>query len=96
MRSLAAFVLSLCNLCEAEGRVLRGNVQDVSLGCAVAGIGLLFVAAALTLVVISIYEGLLAVLPMPACLLIMAGVCALIAGILLFVAKKWLRPGTGQ
>lgn len=94
MKSLAELVLSLCDLCEAEGRVLRENVRNIGLGCAIAGIGLLFVAAAMALVAISIFEGLLAILPLPACLLILAVVCMLIAGGFFLASKKWLIPKT--
>lgn len=91
MKRLTELVLRLCDLGEAEGRVLRENAKTVGIGCALAGLGLVFAAAAFALIAISVYSGLLAILPMPACLLILALFCAVIALLFLFYASKWLK-----
>ncbi len=89
----AELILSLCDLLEAEGRVLRENAQNIGLGCAIAGIALLFVAAALALVTIAAFEGLLAILPVSAVLLIVAAICIAIALCLFLAARKWFNKG---
>lgn len=91
MKGLTELVLRLCDLGEAEGRVLRENIKTVGIGCSIAGIGLVFAAAAFALIAISVFFGLLVILPMPVCLLILASLCAIIAYCFLFFASKWLK-----
>ncbi len=97
MKSLAELALSLCDLLEAEGQVLRENARNLAFGCAVAGIGLIFLAGAAALVAIAVYEGLLSILPMPVCLLILAAFCACIAFAIFAVSRIWLKtPSSGK
>lgn len=92
MKSLAELVLSLCDLGEAEGRLLRENVRNIGIGCGIAGIALLFASACIGLLIISAFDSLLAIIPLPLCLLIAAFLCALAAFILFLLAKRWLAP----
>lgn len=97
MKGLAELVLSLCDLLEAEGQVLRENARSLGLGCAIAGIGMIFLVGAAALVVIAVYEGLLSILPMPVCLLVLAAFCACIALAMFVASRIWLKtPSSGK
>lgn len=89
MKSVAELALSLCDLIEAEGRLLRVNIQRTGRGCGIMAIGLVFVAAALAFLTAAIYVWLADWLSRPAALLIMAGVCVLFAAILIWSANAW-------
>lgn len=92
---MAELVLSLCDLLEAEGRLLRQNVRRTGSGCALAGIGLVFIAAALAFLVAAIYKALSLILAPPLVMLILGCICAMIAAIFFWSAKKCL-PKTRQ
>ena len=72
MKGLAGLVLSLFDLCEAEGRLLQENV---------------FGAVALAFLVASAYTSLRLFIAAPIALAIMAVICACIAGVMLWSVK---------
>lgn len=85
MKGLAEFVLSLCDLAEAEGRVFRENVFRVGIGCILAALGLLFIGASLAFIAASFYHALLTITSTPMALLAISAFCAFIGFILLWL-----------
>lgn len=79
MKGLAGLVLSLCDLAEAEGRLLRDNIRRVGTGCALSFIAILFIGAALAFLVAAIYAAIANYTSGPLAWLIMCGVCFLIS-----------------
>lgn len=93
---MAELVLSLCDLLEAEGRLLRQNITRTGAGCGIAGIGLLFVCGALLFLTAAVYEILAMYMPKPLVLLVMCAICGLIAVILIIWSGKKCLPKRSQ
>lgn len=92
MKGLAELVVSLCDLCEAEGRLLEAGILRTVRRAALLSLGLLFGAAALALLLAALYALLTSLLPTPAALALLGCASAAIAGLLLWGA----RGGTAQ
>ena len=88
MEKLAEIIVSLFNLLEAEGRLLRANVlRSIRLaGVTAVGIGLLFTAAGF--LVAALYSLLAIVMPVPAALALVGVGCLIAAMLLLWIPKK--------
>lgn len=87
MKGLAELVLSLCELCEAEGRLLQENVLRTLRRALLLSLGLIFGAAALAFLVAATYVTLSTLLPKQYALCLMAFVCTGIAILLCFNAR---------
>ncbi|WP_300926841.1 hypothetical protein [uncultured Desulfovibrio sp.] len=72
MKGLAELVVSLCDLCEAEGRLLQEGVLRTVRRTVTLTLGLLFGAAALALLLAALYALLTSFMPVPAALLLSA------------------------
>lgn len=96
MKKLAALFLRFCDLLEAEGRLLKQNVQIVGLGCGLSALGFAAAGAALVFLVIAIYKALSDILSPVIVLLILALVCAIMAGVTFWSAKKCVQKGSGS
>lgn len=96
MKGLAELVVSLCDLCEAEGRLLEAGILRTVRRAALLSLGLLFGAAALALLLAALYALLTALLPRPAALALLGGASAGIAGILLWSARGGAAPDAGE
>lgn len=93
MKGLAGLVLSLFDLCEAEGRLLQESVVTTVQRSVILTLGLVFGAAALAFLVASAYTSLRLFIAAPVALAIMAVICACIAGIMLWsVRRKKKKP----
>ena len=66
MKGLAELVVSLCDLCEAEGRLLQEGVLRTVRRTVTLTLGLLFGAAALALLLAALYALLTSFMPVPA------------------------------
>lgn len=88
MNSLAELILSLCDLVEAEGRLLKTNILRLFRSCVIGLIGLLFGAAALAFFVGAIYNILVEFMPQYAALAIVGLVCIVICAVLVWSAGK--------
>lgn len=93
MKGMAELVLSLCELAEAEGRVLRTNVQRMGKGCALVTIAFFFLTLALIFVLVAIYDILAIWLPKAVLLLIMGFITALLAMVFFALARKNSKTG---
>lgn len=91
MKKLTSLVLGLCDLLEAEGRVLKWNVKTIGVGCGLCAVGLIFGGIALGFMVAAICNALGDILPTWVILLIGAIICGILAGIILWGAKKWMQ-----
>lgn len=89
MQGLTNFVLSLCNLMEAEGRLLQENVLRAFTRCLLllAGIGFTLTAACLFLS--AIYKALLLIISPIWATLILGVLFLLLAVIFIWSALKW-------
>ena len=87
MKGLAELVVSLCDLCEAEGRLLEAGILRTVRRVGLLSLGLLFGAAALALLLAALYALLTALLPTSAALALLGGASAAIAGLLLWMAR---------
>ena len=104
MKGLAELVVSLCDLCEAEGRLLEAGILRTVRRVALLSLGLLFGAAALALLLGALYALLTSLLPTPAALALLGGASAAIAAILLWSARgaspkagvRKRMPGSGE
>lgn len=92
MKGLAELVVSLCDLCEAEGRLLEAGILRTVRRAALLSLGLLFGAAALALLLGALYAGLTALVPTPAALALLGCASAAIAGIFLWRARGGAAP----
>ncbi|MDE6734371.1 MAG: hypothetical protein K2J64_02760 [Desulfovibrio sp.] len=92
MKGLAELVVSLCDLCEAEGRLLEAGILRTVRRAGLLSLGLLFGAAALALLLGALYALLTSLLSTPAALGLLGGASAVIAALLLWGA----RGGTAQ
>lgn len=88
MKGLAGLVISLFDLCEAEGRLLQESVIATVQRSVILTLGLIFGAAALAFLVASAYTSLRLFIAAPIALAIMAVICACIAGIMLWSVKR--------
>ena len=93
MKGLGELVVSLCDLCEAEGRLLEAGILRTVRRAALLSLGLLFGAAALALFLAALYALLTALLPTPAALALLGCASAAIAGLFLWNARG--RSPTG-
>lgn len=91
LKGLAELVLSLCDLVEAEGRLLKQGVNRTGRGCVLSAIALLFIGAALAFVIAAIYEALAGIVPRPVAFLVLAAACALTAFVVLWSAQKCIK-----
>lgn len=97
MKGLAELVVSLCDLCEAEGRLLQEGVLRTVRRTVTLMLGLLFGAAALALLLAALYSLLTSFMPVPAALAVLALASAVIAACLLLSARSGAAPaGVGQ
>ena len=87
VKGLAGLVVSLCDLCEAEGRLLEAGILRTVRRVGLLSLGLLFGAAALALILGALYALLTSLLPTPAALALLGGASAVIAAILLWSAR---------
>lgn len=87
MKGLAELVVSLCDLCEAEGRLLEAGILRTVSRAGLLSLGLLFGAAALALLLAALYALLTALLPRPAALGLLGCASAAIAGLFLWMAR---------
>ena len=94
MKGLAELVVSLCDLCEAEGRLLEAGILRTVRRAGLLSLGLLFGAAALALLLAALYALLTALLPRPAALALLGCASAAIAGLLLWNARG--KAGQGR
>lgn len=88
MKGLAGLLLSLFDLCEAEGRLLQESVVATVQRSVILTLGLAFGAAALAFLVASAYTVLRLYIAAPVALTIMAAICASIAGVMLWSVKR--------
>lgn len=79
MKGLAELVVSLFDLCEAEGRLLQESILATARHVGLLFLGLLFGAAALALLLAALYALLNAFLSAEAVLGILGAACAVIA-----------------
>lgn len=91
MKGLAELVLSLCDLIEAEGRLLRKSVKRTGQGCVLSAVGIIFIGAALAFLVAAAYEAVAALVPAPVAFLILAAMCGLFAAGILWSARQCTR-----
>ena len=87
MKGLAELVVSLCDLCEAEGRLLEAGILRTVRRVGLLSLGLLFGAAALALLLAALYALLTALLPTPAALVLLGCASAALAGLFLWMAR---------
>ena len=87
MKGLAELVVSLCDLCEAEGRLLEAGILRTVRRVAFLSLGLLFGAAALALLLAALYALLTVFLPTPAALALLGTASAGVAACLLLGAR---------
>ena len=96
MKGLAELVVSLCDLCEAEGRLLESGILRTVRRVGLLSLGLLFGAAALALLLAALYALLTALLPRPAALGLLGAASAVIAGLLLWGARGRAAQDAGE
>ncbi|MDE7371531.1 MAG: hypothetical protein K2N07_07310, partial [Desulfovibrio sp.] len=96
MKGLAELVVSLCDLCEAEGRLLEAGILRTVRRAGLLSLGLLFGAAALALLLAALYALLTSLLPTPAALGLLGGASAVIAGLLLWGARGRAAEEAGE
>ncbi|WP_291358272.1 hypothetical protein [Desulfovibrio sp.] len=96
MKGLAELVVSLCDLCEAEGRLLEAGILRTVRRAGLLSLGLLFGAAALALLLGALYTLLTSLLPTPAALGLLGGASALIAALLLWGARGGAAQDAGE
>ena len=94
MKGLGELVVSLCDLCEAEGRLLEAGILRTVRRAALLSLGLLFGAAALALLLGALYAFLAALLPRPAALALLGCASAAIAGLFLWRARGGAAPAS--
>lgn len=92
MKGLAELVVSLCDLCEAEGRLLQEGVLRTVRRTVILTLGLLFGAAALALLLAALYALLISLMPVPAALAILGLASAAVAACLLWSARRGAAP----
>ena len=92
MKGLGELVVSLCDLCEAEGRLLEAGILRTVRRVGLLSLGLLFGAVALALLLAALYALLTALLPRPAALALLGCASALIAGLFLWRARGGAAP----
>ena len=95
MKGLAELVVSLCDLCEAEGRLLEAGILRTVRRVALLSLGLLFGAAALALLLAALYAFLTSLLPTPAALALLGGASAAVAALFLWSARGGAPQGAG-
>lgn len=95
MGSLAELILNLCDLLEAEGRLLRANVLRATQKGVLLVLGLLFGAAGLAFFVAAIYKALAMLVPEPVALAILGFLCLAI-GIIIWSASQWPKTRKQQ
>uniref|UniRef100_UPI0026244A68 hypothetical protein n=1 Tax=uncultured Desulfovibrio sp. TaxID=167968 RepID=UPI0026244A68 len=96
MKGLAELVVSLCDLCEAEGRLLQEGVLRTVRRTVTLTLGLLFGAAALALLLAALYALLTSFMPVPAALAILGLASAAVAACLLLSARRAAPPTPGE
>ena len=87
MKGLAELVVSLCDLCEAEGRLLEDGILRTVRRMAFLSLGLLFGAAALALLLAALYALLTELMPTPWALALLGVASAAVAACLLLGAR---------
>lgn len=95
MKGLAELVVSLCDLCEAEGRLLQEGVLRTVRRMVTLTLGLLFGAAALALLLAALYALLTSLMPVPAALAVLGLASAVVAACLLVSARGIAPPASG-
>ena len=93
MKGLAALVISLLDLLEAEGRVFRVNALRLARSLVLQTAALLFGVAGLALLVAAAYQELAAWLSPALALCALAGICFLIFFALYWSSAKWTAKG---
>lgn len=93
--NLAQLIISLLNLLESEGRLLRFNIFRTVSNCGILIIGLLFIAAGLVFFVAASYKALIIFMPQPVALAVM-GLLSLILGLILMWIVCRKKPKTPQ
>ncbi len=88
MKGLAALLLSLFDLFEAEGRLLQENIIVTVQRCVILALGLIFGAAALAFLAAAAYALLAIYTPAPVACLLMALLCLCICGVMLWWVKQ--------
>ncbi|WP_300879677.1 hypothetical protein [uncultured Desulfovibrio sp.] len=96
MKGLAELVVSLCDLCEAEGRLLQEGVLRTVRRTVTLTLGLLFGAAALALLLAALYALLTSFMPVPAALAVLGLASAVVAACLLVSARRAAPPTPGE
>lgn len=96
MKGLAELVVSLCDLCEAEGRLLQEGVLRTVRRAVALMLGLLFGAAALAFLLAALYVLLTSLMPVPAALVTLGLASAAIAACLLWSARRVAAPAGEQ
>ena len=92
MKGLAELVVSLCDLCEAEGRLLEEGILRTVRRVAFLSLGLLFGAGALALLLAALYALLTDLMPTPAALALLGAASAAVAAGLLLGARAARQP----
>lgn len=88
MKRVAGLVLGLCDVLEAEGRLLRESAWHTSLSCALAAVGALFLGGGFVLLVTAAYHVLCALLPVTLVYVVLGALCLIIALGFLWGARK--------
>lgn len=88
MEGLTEAIISLFNLAEAEGRLLKKKVIQTAIIILMFIVSTLFVLAALGFLLAAIYQFLILYLEITWVLLIMGSICLIIFGITLWLARS--------
>lgn len=97
MKRAAGLVLGLCDVLEAEGRLLRESAWHTSLSCVLAAVGALFLGGGFVLLVTAAYHVLRALLPVTLVYVVLGVLCLIIALGFLWSARRRmlsLKPHT--
>lgn len=88
MKNLAGVILGLCDILEAEGRLLQEQTLRTLRKSLFLITGMAFIAAALAFLVASGYSMLITFMARPLALALMGVLCAIIASIFLWLTKS--------
>lgn len=91
MKGLSELILSLFDLAEAEGRVLKVNAIGATRSCALTLLGFLFGAAGLVFFLAAAYDLLIKILPRWLVLCAVGAGCLVLAAIILWSARGWKK-----
>lgn len=92
MKGVAAIIISLCDLLEAEGRVFRVSVFRLVRAVLTLLIALGFAAAGLAFLTAAAYQWLALYLPAPLVSGLTGLLCAGVFFLLYWSAQKWNQP----